>query len=80
MQFLGDLKISVYLPYISYVYEPCMFILLLAKAVSCPVSVVKANHSVQGGGATNHVRREIKHSVATNGALLPFCRAVRLKK
>ena len=33
-----------------------------------PVSVVKTDtDSVQGGGATNHVRREIKYSVATNG-------------
>ena len=39
---------------------------LLAKAVSCPVSVLKAD-SVQGGGATNRVRREIKYSVANNG-------------
>jgi len=31
---------------------------LLAKAVSCAVSVVKA-HRVQGRAATNHVRREI---------------------
>ena len=33
---------------------------LLAKAVSCPVSVVKAG-SVQGRGATNRVRRETKY-------------------
>ena len=32
--------------------------LLLAKAVSCAISVVKANH-VQGGAATNCVRREV---------------------
>ena len=31
---------------------------LLAKAVSCAISVVKANH-VQGGAATNRVRREV---------------------
>ena len=36
---------------------------LLAKAVSCTVSVVKTNR-VQGGAATNHVRREISISVA----------------
>ena len=36
--------------------------LLLAKAVSCAVSVVK----VQGGAATNHLRREMGVSVATN--------------
>ena len=39
---------------------------LLAKAVSCAISVVKADR-VQGGAATNHVRREISISVATNG-------------
>ena len=39
---------------------------LLAKAVSCTVSVVKANR-VQGGSTTNHVRREVSISVATNG-------------
>ena len=33
----------------------------------CPVSVVKTD-SVQGGGVTNRVRREIKYSVATNGS------------
>ena len=33
--------------------------MLLAKAVSCSVSVVKAD-SVQGGGATNRVRKEIR--------------------
>ena len=37
---------------------------LLAKAVSSAVSVVKADH-VQGGVATNCVRREISVSVAT---------------
>ena len=37
---------------------------LLAKAVSCPVFVVKAD-SVQGEGATNRVRREI--SILYNG-------------
>ena len=41
---------------------------LLTKAVSCPVSVVKAE-SAQSGGALNRVRREIKYSVATNGAV-----------
>ena len=40
--------------------------LLLAKAVSCAVSVVKAD-LVQGGAVTNHVRRKISVSVATNG-------------
>ena len=60
-----------------YVHEPCMFVSpkkrmvalrnsLLAKAVLCPVSVVKAD-SVQDGGATNRVRREVSISVATNG-------------
>ena len=39
---------------------------LLAKAVSCTVSVVKANR-VQGGATTNRVRREVSISVATNG-------------
>ena len=39
--------------------------LLLAKAVSCTVSVVKLDR-VQGGAATNTVRREISMSVATN--------------
>ena len=42
---------------------------LLGKAVSCTVSVVKGNR-VQGGAATNHVRREISISVAAlNGPL-----------
>ena len=49
---------------------------LLAKAVSYTVSVVKADH-VQGGAATNRVRREISISVAD---LLPFCWTVRLEK
>ena len=41
---------------------------LLAKAVLCSVSVVKANH-VQGGAA-NRVRREVSISVAAmNGPL-----------
>ena len=39
---------------------------LLAKAVSCAVSVVKADR-VPGGAATNRVRREVSISVATNG-------------
>ena len=39
---------------------------LLAKPVSCAISVVKANR-VQGGAATNRVRREVSISVATNG-------------
>ena len=43
--------------------------LLLGKAVSCAVSVVKANH-VQGGAATNRVRREISISVAALNGLL----------
>ena len=38
---------------------------LLAKAVSCAISVVKAN-CVQGEAATNRVRREVSISVATN--------------
>ena len=42
---------------------------LLGKAVSYAVSVVKADH-VQGGAATNRVRREISISVAAlNGPL-----------
>ena len=42
---------------------------LLAKAVSCAVSVVKSD-CVQGGAATNRVRREISISVpALNGPL-----------
>ena len=41
--------------------------LLLAKAVSCAVSVVKAD-GVQGGAATNHVQRDISVSVATRMA------------
>ena len=49
---------------------------LLGKAVSYAVSVVKADH-VQGGAATNRVRREISISVAD---LLPFCWTVRLEK
>ena len=40
--------------------------LRLAKAVLSAVSVVKADR-VQGGAATNRVRREISVSVATNG-------------
>ena len=36
---------------------------LLAKAVSCAVSVVEVDH-VQGRATTNHVRREISISVA----------------
>ena len=53
---------------------------LLAKAVSCAVSVVTAD-CVQGGAATNRVQREISVSVATGVAtnscfwqidLLPF--------
>ena len=36
---------------------------LLPKAVSCAVSVVKADH-VQGRATTNHVQREISISVA----------------
>ena len=39
---------------------------LLAKAVSCAISVLKANR-VQGGAAINCVRREVSISVATNG-------------
>ena len=40
---------------------------LLAKVVSCAVSVVKADH-VQGGATTNcRVRWEISISLATNG-------------
>ena len=39
---------------------------LLAKAVSCGISVLKANR-VQGGAAINCVRREVSISVATNG-------------
>ena len=39
---------------------------LLAKALSYAISVVKANR-VQGGAATNRVRREVSISVATNG-------------
>ena len=58
---------------------------LLAKAVSSAVSVVKANH-VQGGAATNHVRREL--SIIFCGYqrpfldidLLPFCWTIRLEK
>ena len=38
--------------------------LVLAKAVSSTVSVIKADR-VQGGVATNRVRREISVSVAT---------------
>ena len=41
--------------------------LLLAKAVSCAVSVVKADR-VQGGAATNRVRRDTSVSVATRMA------------
>jgi len=36
--------------------------LLLAKAVSCTIAVVKVDR-VQGGVTTNHVRREITISV-----------------
>ena len=39
--------------------------LLHAKALSCEVSVVKADH-VQGGATTNRVQREISISAATN--------------
>ena len=39
------------------------------KAVSCAVSDEKADR-VQGGVATNRVRREISVSVATNGSFL----------
>ena len=69
-----------YLPYIRYIYEPCMFVLckwarewllsqcnlLSAKALSCVISVVKAN-CVQDGAAMSHVWREINVSVANNG-------------
>ena len=42
---------------------------LLGKAVSCTISVVKADR-VQGGAATNRVQREISISVpALNGPL-----------
>ena len=42
---------------------------LLAKAVLCAFSVVKSDH-VQGGAATNRVRREISIFVpALNGPL-----------
>ena len=42
---------------------------LLGKAVSCTISVVKAD-CVQGGAATNRVQREISISVpALNGPL-----------
>ena len=42
---------------------------LLGKAVSCTISVVKADR-VQGGAATNRVQREISISVlALNGLL-----------
>ena len=40
--------------------------LLLARAISCTVSVVKADR-VQGGAATNRVRTEISIPVATSG-------------
>ena len=42
---------------------------LLAKAISCAISVVKTD-CVQGRAATNRVRREVSISVATlNGPL-----------
>ena len=41
--------------------------LLLAKAVSCAVSVIKAD-CVQGRAATNRVQREISVSVPTHVA------------
>ena len=49
---------------------------LFAEALSCAISVVKANR-VQDGATTSCVRREISVSVATVGAfwqndLLPF--------
>ena len=40
--------------------------MMFAKASSCAVSVVKADR-IQDGAATNHVRRELRVSVATNG-------------
>ena len=40
---------------------------LLAKAVSCAISAVKADR-VQGRATTNRVRREISVSVATRVA------------
>ena len=50
---------------------------LFAKALSCAISVAKANR-VQDRAATSRVQREISVSVATNGPfwqidLLPFC-------
>ena len=51
---------------------------LLGKAVSCVVSVVKANR-VQGRATTIHVRREISISVAARFGKT-FCWMVRLEK
>ena len=56
----------------------------VAKALSCAVSVVKANH-VQDGATTSRVCREISVSMATNGPfwqndLLPLCLSVGFGK
>ena len=67
--FKGIRKIVItYRTLVTYTNRACLFHLnklrtaapgnlLLAKAISCPVSVVKAD-SVQGGGTTNRVRRK----------------------
>ena len=57
---------------------------LFAKALSCAVSVVKANH-VHDRGITSHVRKEISVSVTTNVPfwqidLLPFCLTVKFEE
>ena len=46
--------------------------LLLAKALSCAISVVKAD-CVQCGATTNRVRREINISVATQRSISSTC-------
>ena len=58
----------------------------LLKIILCAISVVKAN-CVQGGAATNCVRREKadKYSVATmtlfsGSILLPFCLTVSVER
>ena len=54
---------------VTYIYKPCTTVApsnsLLATAVLCAISVVKANH-IQGGASTNRVRGDISISVVTN--------------
>ena len=80
LQFLGVRKIAyTYRALVTYTNHACLFHLnkgrqllgdsLLAKGVSCPISVVKAD-SVQGGSATNCVRREVSILWLPTGLLM----------